>query len=323
LVPDANIYGAGWRFMRASQAVPPGAAAPEKEKVATYFIAISHPATMDVSDVRVCVLRIEGTNCESEMHDCFSRLGARPELVHLKQLLGTDVSKEEKRDLSDYHCLMIPGGFSSGDYVRAGAIWAARMKSSLKYHLVDFVEKGHPVGGVCNGFQVLVELGMLPGFRSMMTGVPEAVLSTNSSDRFECRPTYLKMENQGKCVFTSKIPKGRVLLIPSAHAEGKFLFPLEAQEAMLARLQADDQVVFRYVDPDGNAAGYPWNPNGSPGNVAGICNRKGNVFGLMPHPERVFYKFQHPDWTRKGGPGGPGDGRAIFSSVLDYICQKF
>lgn len=278
---------------------------------------------MRVEDVRVCVMRIEGTNCEQEMHDCFKRLGARPELVHLKQLLGQDVTSGEKRQLSEYQCLMIPGGFSSGDYVRAGAILAARIKSAMRNQLIDFVEKGYPVGGVCNGFQVLVELGMLPGMRSTVTDEPEAVLTTNDSDRFECRPTYLKHESAGKCVFTSKLPKGKVILVPSAHAEGKFLFPLDRQDELRQRLVAEDQLVFRWVDPEGNYAGYPWNPNGSPYNIAGICNKKGNVFGMMPHPERVFFRYQHPDWARKGNPNGPGDGRAIFESVLDYICKKF
>ncbi len=278
---------------------------------------------MDVGDVRVCILRIEGTNCEQETADCFRRLGAQPELVHLKQLLGQDVTREERRELEDYHCLMIPGGFSSGDYVRAGAILAARMKSALRYQLVDFVRKGYPVGGICNGFQVLVELGMLPGLGGAMTEFPEAALATNESGRFECRPTYLRHEIAGGCVFTSRIPKGRVLQVPCAHAEGKFLLPLERREELARRLDEEGQVVFRYVDPDGNLAGYPWNPNGSPGNIAGICNKKGNVFGMMPHPERVFYRYQDPDWTRKGGPRGAGDGRAIFESVLEYIRARF
>jgi phosphoribosylformylglycinamidine synthase len=112
-------------------------------------------------------------------------------------------------------------------------------------------------------------------------------------------------------------------LIPSAHAEGKLLFPLEKQEQYLKTLEKNDQIVFRYVDPEGNYAGYPWNPNGSPLNIAGICNPQGTVFGMMPHPERTFYQHQHPNWTATGLGNNTGDGRAIFESVLAYISKKF
>ncbi len=140
---------------------------------------------MKVEDIKICVLRIEGTNCEDESFRAFKRLGANPEQVHLKQLTGQDVWDSEKRDLMDYHILMIPGGFSSGDYVRAGAIWAARMKSKLAGPLTDFVKDGRAVLGVCNGFQVLVELGILPGIDNVMRPVPDAVLATTASFRFE------------------------------------------------------------------------------------------------------------------------------------------
>jgi len=276
-----------------------------------------------LEDVKVAVLRIEGTNCEQESYDAFKRLGADPEFVHLKQLLGIDCNKDEKRDVFDFQCLMIPGGFSAGDYIRGGAIFAARMKSKLQKSLENFVKQEYPILGVCNGFQVLIELGLLPGIDTVMSDTPQACLNINDSDRFECRPTLLKHENNGKCIFTSKIPKGDVRLIPSAHAEGKLLFPLERQEKILDELEKNDQVVFRYVDPDGNYAGYPWNPNGSPGNIAGICNDLGNVFGLMPHPERTFYRHQHPDWTQSGLDNNVGDGRGVFESVLDYICKRF
>ena len=275
---------------------------------------------MKVSDARICVLRIEGTNCEEESYLCFKRLGARPEKVHLKQLTGTDVSSDEKRSLSDYHMLMLPGGFSAGDYVRAGAIFAARMKSRLSDDLGEFVREGKPVLGICNGFQILVELGLLPATKGIMSDVPEAVLGTNDSARFECRPTLLKKVSRGNSVFTSKVPDDRISLIPSAHAEGKLMFPLGTEKGMLNELDENDQIVFKYVDPEGNLAGYPWCPNGSTDNIAGICNRDGNVFGMMPHPERVFFRFTHPDWTRN--PDGVGDGRAVFESVLDYISKK-
>ena len=278
---------------------------------------------MKKKDIKIAILRIEGTNCEQESYDAFKRLGADPEYVHLKQLLHIDCNKDEKRDIFDYQCIMIPGGFSSGDYIRAGAIFAARIKSKLEKDLEEFVKQEYPMLGVCNGFQVLTELGLLPGIDVLMQDVPNACLSINDSNRFECRPTLLKHENRGKCVFTSKIPKNDIRLMPSAHAEGKLLFPLDKQEKYLKKLEDQDQIVFRYVDPDGDYAGYPWNPNGSFSNLAGICNSIGNVFGMMPHPERTFYRHQHPDWSRNGLKDDVGDGRAIFESVLDYISKKF
>jgi len=274
-------------------------------------------------NIRIAILRIEGTNCEQESFDAFKRLGAKPEFVHLKQLLNIDCNKDEKRNLFDYQCLMIPGGFSAGDYIRAGAIFAARMKSKLQKKLEEFVKQEYPILGICNGFQVLIELGLLPGIDDIVSSIPEACLNINDSDRFECRPTLLKHESNGNCVFTSKIPKNDIRLIPSAHAEGKLLFPLDKQEEYVKRLEENDQIVFRYVDQDGNYAGYPWNPNGSISNIAGICNHQGNVFGMMPHPERTFYKHQHPDWPNTGLGDNSGDGREVFESVLDYINKNF
>ncbi|MBU4190566.1 MAG: phosphoribosylformylglycinamidine synthase subunit PurQ [Candidatus Thermoplasmatota archaeon] len=269
---------------------------------------------MKNSGIKICILRIEGTNCEDEMYHSFERLGAKPEIVHLKQLI-------KNKNLFDYQCLMIPGGFSTGDYVRAGAIFAALIKSRLRNDIKKFVEEGYPVGGICNGFQVLVELGLLPGFDKKMN--IEAVLTINDSNRFECRPTLLRHENNGNSVFTKKIQKNRVFMIPSAHAEGKFLFPKGEEEKYLKKLIDNDQIVFRYVNEDGEYAGYPWNPNGSFYNIAGICNPEGNVFGMMPHPERVFYRYQHPDWTRTNLKNLDGDGKIVFESVLEYIRKRF
>jgi len=274
---------------------------------------------MKRQDIRVAILRIEGTNCEQESFDAFHNLGTKPEFVHLKQLLHIDCNKDEKLDISDFHCVMIPGGFSAGDYIRAGAIFAARIKSKLEQQLNSYIKERYPILGVCNGFQVLIELGILPGLSNPMSQIPQACLHINDSDRFECRPTLLKHENKGSCLFTNNIPHHDIRMIPTAHAEGKLIFNEQNQSKILKTLEDNDQIVFKYVDPDGNYSGYPWNPNGSVENIAGICNQEGSVFGLMPHPERSFNRFQHPDWTREDKKDLPGDGKAIFDSVVHYI----
>ncbi|MCK4367388.1 MAG: phosphoribosylformylglycinamidine synthase subunit PurQ [Thermoplasmata archaeon] len=276
---------------------------------------------MKVEEVKVCILIIEGTNCEEETSQAFRRSGASPEIVHLKQLLGQDTRPEETRKLGDYQILVIPGGFSSGDYVRAGAILAARIKSRMEGALVEFIEEGKPVLGICNGFQILVELGVLPGIQSTMSRYPTASLGWNDSGRFECRPTLLENWNKGKCIFTSMLERGQIIQAPTAHAEGKFMLPKHREKELLDTLKDNDQIVFRYVDAEGQIAGYPWNPNGSLFSIAGICNSEGNVFGMMPHPERTYFGFQQADWTRNVPDNG--DGKAVFESVLDYVAKKF
>jgi phosphoribosylformylglycinamidine synthase I len=277
---------------------------------------------MNASDVKVCVVRIEGTNCEEETAAAFRKIGARPDLVHLKQLIHSCPS-EMRRNLEDYDILALPGGFSAGDYVRAGAIFAARIRSALSREVEAFVSAHKPVIGICNGFQILVELGLLPAVDVVMSRQPQAALYTNDSARFECIPTLLKHENDGNCIFTKSIPKGKVLMIPSAHAEGKLMFEAHEERRYLEHLERNHQVVFRYVDPEGRYAGYPWSPNGSISSIAGICNPAGNVLGLMPHPERVFHRYTHPDWTRGSlDPQGEGDGRAIFQAAVDHVARK-
>lgn len=273
---------------------------------------------MKRGEVKVAIVRMEGSNCEEELSQAFEACGAQPELVHLNQLTGRS-ERALRRKLDDYQVMMFPGGFSAGDYIRAGAIFAARMKSALGKDVERFVEAGKPVGGFCNGFQIMVEMGLLPGLEGPMSAEPQAVLHINDSGHYECRPTLLK--HTGKSAFTSKVAKNKVLAIPSAHAEGKLTFPKGKEGRILSKLEDEGQVVFKYVDDEGKDAGYPWNPNGAPRNVAGLCNPGGTVFGLMPHPERAFWRWQHPDWTRSGKAEGPGDGRAIFESVLTH-CEK-
>ncbi len=274
---------------------------------------------MKLEDIRVAILRMEGTNCEDESYMAFKRLGAKPEMVHIKQMLG--LVEGEERSPFDYQILMFPGGFSAGDYIRAGAIFAAIMKSKLMDELREYVKEGYPMLGICNGFQVLVELGILPGINGISEH-PEAALTTNDSNRFECRNIYIRMDKESGSAFTSKYKKGQVLMIPVAHAEGKFTVDAHKEKEILKKLNENDQIAFRYVNPDNPESDdvpYPWNPNGSVENIAGITNPEGNVLGMMPHPERAFYNYMlNLPEPEKFGPGA-----GIFQSVLDYVSRRF
>jgi phosphoribosylformylglycinamidine synthase subunit PurQ / glutaminase len=265
----------------------------------------------------IALLGIEGTNCDRELERALRGVGARPEIVHLKQFEGRDVGREERRRLSDYAALFLPGGFSGGDYVRAGAILAARIRSAIGPELEAFVGAGGIVGGICNGFQVLTELGLLPGRSGGRLGPAEAALMPNASGHYECRPTFLRWEG-GNFAPLAGVPPGTRFYAPSGHGEGR-LYLSGDEGAHLRRLEESGQILFRWVDPEGRIAGYPWNPNGSPGNVAGLTNPEGNVFGLMPHPERAFLARQGPDWTRTGSGQGFGDGHRFFSAIVERL----
>lgn len=272
---------------------------------------------MKRNEVRICILRVGGTNCDAETKRAFDNLNVNAEIVHFNELL-------KKRNLFDYDGLVFPGGFSYGDYVRAGVIWAKSVAAKIGADLEKFVEEKRPVLGICNGFQVLIEAGLLPAFDGV-SEYPEAALAPNIPPGYNCRWVYLKHENNGKCVFTQNIPKNIILKIPVAHSEGRFIFPKEKENECLRQLCANDQVVFRYCHSNGTLAEgeYPANPNGSFNDIAGICNPQGTVFGLMPHPERAFYGWQLPDWTKKDAIPEFGDGKLIFESVVEYITRKF
>jgi phosphoribosylformylglycinamidine synthase len=272
---------------------------------------------MKRESIRVCILRVGGTNCDVETQTAFKDLGVQAEVLHANEVV-------KRRNLMEFDALVFPGGFSFGDYVRAGAIWAKWLVAKLGKELQAFVEEGRPVLGICNGFQVLVEACLLPAFEGV-TSYPEAALATNHPPGYHCRWVYVKNENRGKCVFTNNVPKGKVLRMPIAHAEGRFLFPKEKENQYLEKLYENDQLVFRYCDENGEYADgiYPINPNGSFHDIAGICNPEGNVFGLMPHPERAFYWWQLPDWTRQKMIPLHGDGRLIFESMVEYLERKF
>ncbi len=273
-------------------------------------------AALGREDVKVCILRVGGTNCDAETKRAVEDLGVKADILHMNQVV-------KRGGILDYDALIIPGGFSFGDYVRAGAILAKRILIKLRGDVERFVDEGRPVLGICNGFQVLVESGLLPGFNGI-SEYPEAALATNMPIGYRCRWVYLKHENGGNCIFTRKIPKGRVLRMPIAHAEGRFLLPKDREDKYLEKLYENDQVVFRYCDEHGRygEGRYPVNPNGSFHDIAGICNPDGTIFGLMPHPERAYYGWQLPDWTRMGEPQMYGDGRLIFESMVDYMLNR-
>ncbi|MFH1422672.1 MAG: phosphoribosylformylglycinamidine synthase I [Planctomycetota bacterium] len=254
---------------------------------------------------KTLVLRTAGTNCDKETCYAFELAGARCDLIHVKRLT------EGKCLLSDYDILVIPGGFSYGDDIAAGRVLANEIKHSVYDQLRRFTERGGLVLGICNGFQVLVKLGLLPNIDSSYR--QQVSLAWNSSNRFEDRWVYLKATSS-KSVF---VEKGQMLYLPIAHAEGKIV--LENEETK-EKLVTNDQIVFKYVDKNGNAGKYPVNPNGSILDIAGICDPIGRVLGVMPHPERHIFGYQHPKWTRNGLKE-EGDGFSIFRNAVNYAKQ--
>ncbi|MEM4577065.1 MAG: phosphoribosylformylglycinamidine synthase subunit PurQ [Candidatus Nezhaarchaeales archaeon] len=259
--------------------------------------------------LRACIIRVGGTNCDFETKVALEDLGVETDIVHMNQLL------KKRVNLEDYNLLVIPGGFSYGDYVRAGAIWGKKLAFKMRKDLEKFIEEGKAVIGICNGFQVLVEAGVLPGL-SGLSDYPEAALATNSSAKYECRWVHLK-HHSSRCKLLSKLAERTILRIPVGHGEGKFV----ASRETLDKIVELGLVVFTYCKPDGSSANgeYPYNPNGSMLDIAGICNKEGNVMGMMPHPERAYFGWQMPDWTLQDGPTTYGDGRIILESVVDYV----
>jgi phosphoribosylformylglycinamidine synthase I len=265
-------------------------------------------------EIKVCVMRVGGTNCDAETQRAFQELGVQADVLHVNELI-------KRSNLLDYNVLVFPGGFSFGDYVRSGVIFARSLSVKLGEEIDTFLDEGRPILGICNGFQILVEYGLLPGFEG---AYPEATLTTNVPQGFKCQWVHLKNENKGKCVFTCKIPAGKVLRMPIAHGEGRFLFPVEKEQQMLQKLIDNDMMVFRYCDENGIVADgkYPPNPNGAFHDIAGICNREGTIFGLMPHPERAIYWWQQPDWTRQKQMTQYGDGKLVFESLIDHLTKQ-
>jgi phosphoribosylformylglycinamidine synthase I len=236
--------------------------------------------------------------------------------VHINTLL------QDPQRLLDYHFLVIPGGFSYGDDLGAGTLLAKNLTIHLGPQVRQFIDEGRPVLGICNGFQVLVRAGLLPGHDVTMDAnetntnneqehIGQVTLTGNRSGQFECRWVTLAPQ-VSTCVFTKGME--RLLSLPVAHGEGRFVSTRSA-----AYLQAARQVPLTYTSTGGNCHGqimYPANPNGSEEHIAGVCNERGNVFGLMPHPERYVSAMQHP--TRRGDANGEGAGLIIFKNAYAY-----
>ncbi|MFB0557719.1 MAG: phosphoribosylformylglycinamidine synthase subunit PurQ, partial [Candidatus Bathyarchaeia archaeon] len=200
---------------------------------------------MKRSDIRILLMRAPGTNCDAETVRAFRDVGVSPEVVHSQRVF-------REGNLLDYDLLVFPGGFSYGDYVRSGAIWAKECEYRIGPELERFVDEGRPVIGICNGFQLLVESGFLPGFDGR-SKYPVAALA-NSTTSYQCRWIRMKHVNNGGCALTREMPSGFIMRVPIAHGEGRFVFPREREEEHLKRLYDNDQLVFRYVRADGSFA---------------------------------------------------------------------
>ncbi|MCG2738241.1 MAG: phosphoribosylformylglycinamidine synthase I [Candidatus Methanoperedenaceae archaeon] len=257
---------------------------------------------------KVLILTGYGINCDIETKHAFDLAGAQAERIHLTDLLDGSVK------LSDYHILALPGGFSFGDDIASGKVLANMIKYNLGEQVQEFIEDGKLIIGICNGFQAMVKMGLLPAFGGDHSR-QDVTLTFNDSGRFENRWVHMKSSPGSKCVFTRGIEN---IYLPVRHGEGKFV---AKDPHVLDKLKKNHQIVFRYVDKDGNPAGYPHNPNGSIDNIAAICDETGRVFGLMPHPEAFMHRTNHPAWTREELPE-EGAGIAIFRNAVEYSAEN-
>lgn len=229
--------------------------------------------------VKALVLTGFGLNCDIETAHAFETAGANAHRVHINSLISGKV------DLDDFHILAFGGGFSWGDDHGAGVIQALKLKNHIGDKILSFVNQGKLVIGICNGFQTLVNLGLLPGIdKDYQTR--SVALTWNDCGNFRDQWVNLSINPDSPCVFTKGLISEKFIELPIRHAQGKFV----AEKSVVERLIANNQVVLRYADE---------NPNGSVYEIAGICDSSGHIFGLMPHPEAYNHYTNHPDWTRK------------------------
>ncbi|RMF42458.1 MAG: phosphoribosylformylglycinamidine synthase subunit PurQ [Planctomycetota bacterium] len=260
---------------------------------------------------KVLILRAPGTNCDVETEYAFELAGARPVVVHVNRIL------EDPSIGEGFQILCFPGGFSYGDDIAAGRILAQR----LKVHAADLIEQFRAsdrlVLGICNGFQVMMRLGIFFPPEQFGPGAAKAAsLALNRQGRFEDRWVHLRTVDSNS-VFLRGIDR---MYLPMAHAEGRFV---SGGNDVLERMRSNQQLGLRYAAPDGSTGDavldHPWNPNGAEANVAGISDPSGRIFGLMPHPERYIDPTHHPAWTRHEELPPHGDGLRMFLNAVEYF----
>jgi phosphoribosylformylglycinamidine synthase I len=275
--------------------------------------------------VKALVLTGYGLNCDYETDFSLKVAGADPERVHINELISCGEEGATVR-LDNYHILVLGGGFSWADDHGAGVVMAARLRYNIGEEIEEFIGKGKLIIGLCNGFQALVNLGLLPGFDGDYRS-REIALTYNDSGNFVDTWVKVKTVADTVCIFTKGIS---TLELPVRHGEGKFY----AKKEVIDRLIEKNQAVIQYADGDGNPAQgrWPFNPNGSLYDIAGICDSTGRIFGLMPHPEAYNHYTNHPDWVTKreelarmgkGIESEEGEGITIFRNAVEYIRKNF
>lgn len=273
---------------------------------------------------RALILTGYGLNCDYETDYAFKTAGAESQRMHINELIEGEQGAPGSI-LSRFHILVFGGGFSWADDHGAGVVLASKLKFNIGDRIDKFIKDGKLVIGICNGFQSLVNLGLLPGFDNDYNA-RKVALTANSSGNFIDSWVTLKINGRSPCIFTRGISR---LDLPVRHGEGN----LFASAPDIDRLFRNNQVVMQYAGMDGEVAGGRWpsNPNGSLRDIAGICDATGRIFGLMPHPEAFHDVTNHPDWTRRkealsregrGIDSWEGDGITIFRNGVEYIRQE-